>query len=100
MPVQIAVKSVSDPWELEHTHSPLSSSFLGLPYRILNINHKKELLRGLWVSISCKPTMARDRKQSQVAEVAVALHHRFEEDCRVFGLDVKGLVFRSPNGSK
>ena len=24
-------------------------SFLGLPYRILNINHKKELLRGLWV---------------------------------------------------
>ena len=27
----------------------LSSSFLGLPYRILNINHKKELLRGLWV---------------------------------------------------
>ena len=30
------------------THRPLSSSFLGLPYRILNINHKKELLRGLW----------------------------------------------------
>ena len=31
------------------THRPLSSSFLGLPYRILNINRKKELLRGLWV---------------------------------------------------
>ena len=31
------------------THRPLSSSFLGLPYRILNLNHKKELLRGLWV---------------------------------------------------
>ena len=31
------------------TDRPLSSSFLGLPYRILNINHKKELLRGLWV---------------------------------------------------
>ena len=31
------------------THRPLSSSFLGLPYRVLNINHKKELLRGLWV---------------------------------------------------
>ena len=30
-------------------HRPLSSSFLGLPYRILNITHKKELLRGLWV---------------------------------------------------
>ena len=24
---------------------------LGLPYRILNINHKKELLRGLWVGL-------------------------------------------------
>ena len=36
---------------LEHiiAHRPLSSSFLGLPYRILNIKHKKELLRGLWV---------------------------------------------------
>ena len=31
------------------THRPLSSSFLGLPYRILNTSHKKELLRGLWV---------------------------------------------------
>ena len=31
------------------THRPLSSSFLGVLYRILNINHKKELLRGLWV---------------------------------------------------
>ena len=30
-------------------HRPLSSSFLGLPCRILNINHPKELLRGLWV---------------------------------------------------
>ena len=30
-----------------NTHRPLSSSFLGVPYRILNINHKKELLRGL-----------------------------------------------------
>ena len=34
------------------THRPLSSSFWGLPYRILNIDHKKELLRGLWVTIS------------------------------------------------
>ena len=31
------------------THRPLSSSSLGLPYRILYINHKKELLRGLGV---------------------------------------------------
>ena len=29
-------------------YRPLSNFFLGLPYRILNINHKKELLRGLW----------------------------------------------------
>ena len=28
------------------SHRPLSSSFLGLPHRILNINHKKELLMG------------------------------------------------------
>ena len=31
------------------THRLLSSSFLGLPCRILNTNHKKELLRSLWV---------------------------------------------------
>ena len=32
------------------THRPLSSSSWGLPYRLLNINLKKELLRGLWVN--------------------------------------------------
>ena len=26
---------------------PISSSFVGLPCRILNVNHKKDLLRGL-----------------------------------------------------
>ena len=31
------------------TQRPQSSSFLGLPYRILNINLQKELLWGLWV---------------------------------------------------
>ena len=31
-------------------YSPHSSSFVGLPYRILNMNPKKELLWGLWVS--------------------------------------------------
>ena len=30
-------------------HRPHSSSFLGLCYRILNMNPAKELLRGLWV---------------------------------------------------
>ena len=34
---------------LRPTHRLHSSSFLGLPYRILNINHKKELLWSLWV---------------------------------------------------
>ena len=36
---------------LAASHRPLSSSFLGLLYRILNTNHKEELLRGLWVKI-------------------------------------------------
>ena len=31
------------------THRPQSSSFLGLPYRILNMNPKRELLWGLWL---------------------------------------------------
>ena len=39
----------SQPYSDRHTHRLLSSSFLGLPCRILSINHKKELLRGLWV---------------------------------------------------
>ena len=34
--------------EPEPTHSLHSSSFLGLPYRILNTNHRKELLWSLW----------------------------------------------------
>ena len=33
----------------DYTHRLLGSSFLGLPYRILNMNPKKELLRSLWV---------------------------------------------------
>ena len=33
------------PLSVGSTRRPLSSSLLGLPYR----NHKKELLRGLWV---------------------------------------------------
>ena len=36
-----------------YTHGPLSSSFWGLPYRILNMNHKKELLKGPMGSSSC-----------------------------------------------
>ena len=36
---------------LVYTHRPQSSSFWGLPYRILNIKPKKELLWGLWVVV-------------------------------------------------
>ena len=32
-----------------YTHRLQSSSFLGVPYRILNMHHKKELLWSLWV---------------------------------------------------
>ena len=51
-------------------HRLHSSSFLGLPYRSLNINHKKELLRSLWILISvdhyvlepcCQPHRQSDR---------------------------------------
>ena len=34
-------------WGLGFTHRPLSSSSLGLPYRMENISHKRKLLRGL-----------------------------------------------------
>ena len=40
------------------TYMPVSSSFRGLPYRILNIDHnEKELLRGLWVSSTSKASL-------------------------------------------
>ena len=38
------------------THRLLSSSILGLPHRILNINHGKELLRNLWVGLMAMTT--------------------------------------------
>ena len=39
------------------THRPQSRSFLGLPYRVLNMNPKKELLRGLWVGRELRGSM-------------------------------------------
>ena len=33
------------------THRPQSSSFLGRPYRILNMDPQKQLLWGLWVGL-------------------------------------------------
>ena len=45
------------------THRLLSSSFLGLPYRILNMNHTKELLKSLWVATkSHDPSSNVDRR--------------------------------------
>ena len=43
-----------------HAHRLLSSSFWGLAYGILNMNHKKELLRSLWIPGPwCKPQCPR-----------------------------------------
>ena len=45
---------------LGSTHRLLSSSFLGLPYRILNMKQKQELLRSLWVYIGFRGLGSRD----------------------------------------
>ena len=51
------------------THRPQSSSFLGLPYRILNMNPKKELLWGLWVLI--RSTIRVTKRRFRVERVLV-----------------------------
>ena len=43
-------------------HRPLSSSFLGFVFRILQGNPKKELLRGLWVCAFGSPGTKRKSK--------------------------------------
>ena len=43
------------------TQRPQSSFFLGLPYRILNMNTKKELLWGVWVEY---PVLLKEHKGS------------------------------------
>ena len=48
-PKEIPIQRATQVRGHTYTHRPLSSSFLGLPERILNINHIKELLRGLWI---------------------------------------------------
>ena len=68
-----------DSWALVgRTHRPQSSPFWGLPYRILNINPKKELLWGLWVGVGnvrrpSWPTFS-DRVCHIPAEVFLALY--------------------------
>ena len=51
----------------DYTHRLLSSSFLGLPYRILNMNHKKELLRSLWVGQILDPHLLENRLGAQAS---------------------------------
>ena len=41
-----ALYALNSPPVVSFTHRPLSSSFLGLPYRISKYNPKKELLMG------------------------------------------------------
>ena len=49
------------PWKASITQRPQSSSFLGLPFGILNMNTPKELLWGLWVVMSCILTQSRPK---------------------------------------
>ena len=81
------------------THRPLSSSFLGLPYRILNLNHKKELLgaslyfwkpglqlSGGMVWVCQKPRTCRFRRRIQA--------HLGSEGLKGLGIIASGLGFR------
>ena len=49
IPIKVLMTLLTKSHDPPSTHKILSSSFLGLPYRVPNINHKKELLRSLWV---------------------------------------------------
>ena len=48
-------------WAFRHTHRPQSSPFWGFPYRILNMNTKKELRWGLWVAILARRELMRSK---------------------------------------
>ena len=54
------------------THRLLSSSFLGLPYRILNTTHKKELLRSLWVKLRRRELQGREAGMLHHAETSAS----------------------------
>ena len=59
------------------THRPLSTSFLGLPYRVLNnISHKEELLRGLWVL-----SLSLGYRVSQASLIQYAVFLKFGAPC-------------------
>ena len=60
------------PKDLKATRRPLSSSCLGLPYRILNISHKKELLRGLGVPKNMIPKDLKAKALGTCSSIASA----------------------------
>ena len=77
------------------THTPLSSSFLGLLYRKLNISHKKNYLGTLWVVTNFP--------EGAICPVQIALLQAVPGGLgfRVWGcLGFKGLGFGHPRHSK
>ena len=53
-PLQPILRADNPTYRLVFTHMPHRSSFLGLPYRILRMNPKKELLWGLGAGLSAE----------------------------------------------
>ena len=53
-------------------HRPQSSSFLGLPYRILNMNPQKGTTLGLWVTAVTPFPLAKASEASRSARPASA----------------------------
>ena len=64
------------------------SSFLGLPYRIPNIDHKKELLRGPWVLSKHFTSGRRFHRRFRVQDLV----RGSGSGCLGFGLGVQGLI--------
>ena len=60
------------------THRLQSSSALGLPYRILNISHKKGLLWSLWVRLKKFAWLSRFRRE-QLVDLIMEQHKKLEK---------------------
>ena len=82
------------------THRPQSSSFLGLPYRILNMNPKKELLRGLWVASvqrlglrACTPFSKQQNLSHPRTDISISILPGYPY---LVGLQYKGVSTESP----
>ena len=75
--------------ELSTTHRLLSSSFLGLPYRILNMNHKNtELLSSLCVSACTAAVKASKSSRNNLLSIHC--------DLPCYGTDLTRLVKDTP----